>query len=73
MCIQNKRINNDLFKTDLLSYSDRDLGTEDILQMDTLPNLPPYGGLANNKTAIDVFSRHLFAYPTTRNTAPRVT
>ena len=63
MCIQNKRINNDLLKTELLNCP------EDILQMDILPNLLPSGGFDNIITAIDVFSRYLFAYPTTRITA----
>ena len=65
MCIQNKRINNHLLKTELLNCPEWDLGPEDILQMDILPNLPPSGGLDNIITAIDVFSRFLFAYPTT--------
>ena len=40
--------------------------------MDILPNFPPSGGFDNIITAIDVFSRCLFAYPTTRITAPTV-
>ena len=66
MCIQNKRINNDLLKTELLNCPERNLGPEDILQMDILPNLPPSGGYDNIITAIDVFSR------VTRITAPAV-
>ena len=72
MCIQNKRINNDLLKTELLNCPEWDKGPEDILQMDILPNLPPSGGYDNIITAIDVFSRYLFAYPVTRITAPAV-
>ena len=72
MCIQNKRISNDLLKTELLNCPEWDLGPEDILQMDILPNLPPNGGYDNIITAIDVFSRYLFAYPVTRITAPAV-
>ena len=72
MCIQNKRINNDLLKTELLNYPEWDIGPEDVLQMDILPNLPPSVGFDNIITAIDVFSRYLFAYPTTRITAPTV-
>ena len=40
-----------------------DLGPEDALQIDLLPNLPPNGGYDNVITALDVFSRYLFAYP----------
>ena len=72
MCIQNKRINNDLLKTELLNCPEWDLGAEDILQMDILQNLPPSGGYDNFITAIDVFSRYLFAYLVTRITAPAV-
>ena len=42
-----------------------DLGPEDALQVDLLPNLPPSGGYENIITALDVFSRYLFAYPVT--------
>ena len=72
MCIQNKRINNDLLKTELLNCPEWDLGPEDTLQMDILPNLPPSGGYDNIITAIDVFSRYRFAYPVTRITATAV-
>ena len=53
MCIQNKRINNDLLKTELLNCPQWDLVPEDILQMDILRNLPPSGGFDNIITAID--------------------
>ena len=72
VCIQTKRINNDLLRTELLNCPEWDLGPEDILQMDILPNLPPSGGSDHIITAIDVFSRYLFAYPVTRITATAV-
>ena len=72
MCIQNKRINVDLLKTEPLNCPEWDLGPEDVLQMDILLNLPPSGGFDNIITAIDAFSRYLFAYPKTRITAPTV-
>ena len=72
ICIQTKRINNDLLRTELLNCPEWDLGPEDILQMDILPNLPPSGGYDHIITAIDVFSRYLFAYPATRITATAV-
>ena len=40
--------------------------------MDILPNLPPSGGYDHIITAIDVFSRYLFAYPVTRINATAV-
>ena len=72
MCIQNKRINKDLLKTELLNCPEWDLGTEDILQIDFLPNIPASGGYDNIITAIDVFSRYLFAHPVTCITSPAV-
>ena len=70
MCIQNKRIKNDILKTELLNCSKWGLGPEDVLQMDILPNLPPSGGFDSIITAIDVFSRYLFPCQITRITAP---
>ena len=40
-----------------------DLGPEEAMQIDLLPNLPPSGGYENIIIAMDVFSRYLFAYP----------
>ena len=42
-----------------------DLGPEDAMQIDLLPNLPPSAGYENIITAMDVFSRYLFANPVT--------
>ena len=42
------------------------------MQIDFLPNLPPSGGYENVLTAIDVFSRSLFAYPLTDASAINV-
>ena len=39
-----------------------DLGHEDAMQIDLLPNLPPSGGYQKDLTANDVFSRYMFAY-----------
>ena len=50
---------------ELLNLLEWDLGPEDALQIDLLLNLPPSGGYENLITALDVFSRYLFAYPVT--------
>ena len=42
------------------------------MQVDLLPNLLPNGGYENVLTAIDVFSRYLFAYPLTDASAINV-
>ena len=48
---------------ELLNLPEWDLGPEDAMQIDLLPNLPPSGGYEKVLTAIDVISRYLFAYP----------
>ena len=42
---------------------------EDAMQIDLVPELPPSGGYENIVTAMDVFSRYLFAYPTSNQDA----
>ena len=42
------------------------------MQIDLVPGLPPSGGYENVVTAIDVFSRYLFAYPTSNQDAKTV-
>ena len=42
---------------------------EDAMQIDLVPGLPPSGGYENIVTAIDVFSRYLFAYTTSNQDA----
>ena len=44
-------------------------GPEDAMQIDLIPELPPSGDYQNIITAMDVFSRYLFAYPTTNQYA----
>ena len=62
-CARDKRVPNATITPELLSLSEWDLGPEDAMQIDLLLNLPPSGGYENVLTAIDVFSRYLFAYP----------
>ena len=63
ICIQDKRINNTRITPVLIHIPECDLGPEDLMQIDLLPELPPSGGYKNINTAIDVFSRYAFAYP----------
>ena len=42
------------------------------MQTDLVPGLPPSGGCENIVTAKDVFSRYLFAYPTSNQDAKTV-
>ena len=63
ICIQDKRINNTRSTPELIHIPEWDLGPEDLMQIDLLPELPPIGCYENIITAIDVFSRYAFAYP----------
>ena len=69
ICIKDKRIPNSFITPEVLNLPEWDLGPEDAMQIDSLPNLPPSGGYENIITAMDVFSRYLFAYPVTDATA----
>ena len=71
-CARDKRVPNTTITPELLNVPERDLGHEDAMQIDLLPNLPPSGGYENVLTAIDVFSRYLFAYPLTDASAINV-
>ena len=42
------------------------------MQIDLVPGLPPSGGYENSVTAMDVFSRYLFAYPTSNRDAKTI-
>ena len=69
ICIQDNRINKTRITPELIHIPDWDVGPEDLMQIDSLPELPPSGGKENIITAIDVFSRHAFAYPVSNPTA----
>ena len=68
-CIQDKRINNTLNTPESIHITEWDLGPEDFMKTDLLPELPPSGGYENIITAIDIFSRYSFAYPFSNPTA----
>ena len=42
------------------------------MQIDLVPELPPSGGYKNIVTAMDMFSRYLFAYPTSNQDAKTI-
>ena len=63
ICIKDERTKNPSITPELFNSPEKDLGPEDALQIDLLPNLPPSGGYESIITALDVFSRYLFAYP----------
>ena len=69
ICIQDKRISKTRITPELIHIPEWDLGPEDLMQIDLLPELPPSGGYENIITAIDVFSGYAFAYPVSNPTA----
>ena len=71
-CARDMRVPNATITPKLLNLPEWDLGPEDAMQIDLLPNLPPSGGFENVLTAIDVFSRYLFVYPLTDASAINV-
>ena len=71
-CAKDKRVPNKVITPELLNLPEWDLGPEDAMQIDLLPNLPTSGGYQTVMTAIDVFSRYLFAYPLIEATAANV-
>ena len=71
-CARDKRVPNITITPELLNLPEWDLGPEDAMQIDLLPNLPTSGGYQTVMTAINVFSRYLFAYPLIEATATNV-
>ena len=69
VCAKDKRVPNNSITPGLLTLPEWDLGPEDAMQNDLLPNLPTSGGYQTIMTAIDVFTRYLFAYPLVEATA----
>ena len=72
ICAKDKRVPNNAITPELLNWPEWDLGPEDAMQIDLLPNLPINGGYQTVMTAIDFFSRYIFAYPLIEATAANV-
>ena len=56
-CAKDKRVPNIAMKPELLNLPEWDVGPEDAIQIDLLPNLHTSGGYQIVMTAIDVFLR----------------
>ena len=69
ICIKDKRVSKTRITPELIHIPERDLGPEELMQINLLSELPPSGGYENIITAIDVFSRYAFAYPVSNPTA----
>ena len=72
-CLRDSRINPRLTSIPLQSPNEYITAPEDAMQYDLVPGLPPSGGYENIVTALDVFSRYSFAYPTSNEDAKTVT
>ena len=63
-CIKELRINPRFTRLPLQNPNEYITAPEDAMQNDLVPGLPTSGGYENIVRAMDVFSRYLFAYPT---------
>ena len=71
-CIRESRIDRSLTCPPLQNTNEHNTAPEDAMQIDLVPELPPSGGYENIVTAMDVFSRYLFAYPTSNQDAKSI-
>ena len=71
-CIRGSRIDCSLTRPPLQNPNEHITRPEDAMQIDSVPELPSSGGYENIVTAMDVFSRYLFAYPTSNQDAKTI-
>ena len=71
-CIRELRINPPTHRSPLQNPNEHITAPKDAMQIDLVPGLPPSGGYENIVTAMDVFSRYLFAYPTSNQDATTI-
>ena len=73
LCIRESRIKPQLNHPPLENRNEYNTAPEDAMQNDLVPRLPPSGGYENIVTAMDVFSRYLFANATANQDAKTIT
>ena len=71
-CLRESRIKPRFIHLPLQNPNEYIAAPEDAMQVDLVPGLPPSGGYENIVTAMDVFSRYIFAYPTSNQDAKTV-
>ena len=71
-CIRESRIHRSPTRPPLQNPNEQITAPQDAMQIDLVPELPPSGGYENIVTAMDVFSRFLFAYPTSNQDAKTI-
>ena len=70
--IRESRIDRSLTHLPLQNPNQHITAPEDAMQIDLVPELLPSGGYENIVRAVDVFSRYLFAYPTSNQDATTI-
>ena len=71
-CIRELRINPQLTRPPLQNPNEHNNAPDDAMQIDLVPGLPPSVGYENIVTAMDVFSRYLFAHRTSNQDATTI-
>ena len=71
-CFRESRIDLSFTHPSLQNPNEHITAPEDAMQIDLVPELPPSGGYESIVTAMDVFSRYLFAYPTSSQDAKTI-
>ena len=71
-CLRESSIHRSLTRLPLQNPNKHITAPEDAMQIDLVPELPPSGGYENIVKAMDVFSRYLFAYPTSNQDAKTI-
>ena len=71
-CIRESRVHDRLTQPALQNPSEHITAPENVMQTDLIPELPPSGGYEKIVTAMDVFSRYLFARPLSSQDAKRI-
>ena len=71
-CIRESRIDHSFPRPPLGNPNEHITAPEVAMEIDLVPELPPSGGYENFVTAMDVFSRYLFAYLTSNQDAKTI-
>ena len=70
--IRESQIDRSFTRLPLQNPNEHITAPEDAMQIDLVPEIPPSGGYENIVTALHVFFRHLFAYPTSNQDAKTI-
>ena len=71
-CIRESRFDRSFTRLPLRNPNERITAPQDAMRIDLVPELPPSGGYKNLVTEMVVFSRFLFAYPTSNQDAKTI-